>query len=137
MNLGKGLPQDNAEALKWYRLAASRDATAQFNLGAMYEYGHDRLGVAQDYAEAFKWYVSAADQGDANAQFHLGNMYESGLGVQKDYVLAHMHYSLAAVLQDGYKYPAKRRNDLEQRMSPEQIAEAQKRAREWKPKPGR
>jgi uncharacterized protein len=135
--LGQGLPQDNAEALKWYHLAASHDATAQFNLGAMYEYGHDRLGVVQDYAEAFKWYVSAADQGDANAQFHLGNMYENGLGVPKDLVLAHMHYSLAAALQDGYKYPVKRRNDLEQRMSPAQIAEAQTLVRAWKPKPGR
>jgi uncharacterized protein len=73
----------------------------------MYEYGNDRLGLAQDYVEAFNWYLRAANQGDDNAQLHLGTMYEQGRGVPQDYVLAHMHYSLAAALQDGYKHPQK------------------------------
>lgn len=38
--LGQGVPQGKAEALKWYRLAADHDATAQFNLGSMYEFGN-------------------------------------------------------------------------------------------------
>jgi uncharacterized protein len=97
----------------------------------------DGLGVAQDYAEALKWYLRAADQGDANAQFRLGTMYEQGHGVPQDYILAHMHYDLAAALQDGYKHPVNKRDNLEGRMTPEQIAEAQKLAREWKPKPER
>jgi TPR repeat protein len=107
--LGQGVPQDNAEALKWYGLAAAHDPTAQFNLGAMYEFGNDRLGLAQDYAEAFNWYLRAADQGDANAQLHLGTMYEQGHGVPQDFVLAHMRYNLAAAVQGGYKLAVNRR----------------------------
>ena len=52
-------------AVNWYRLAADRDATAQFNLGDMYEFGQ---GVPQDYEEAVNWYRLAADQGNATAQ---------------------------------------------------------------------
>ena len=37
---GQGVPQDYAEAVKWYREAADQDDTdAQFNLGLMYENG--------------------------------------------------------------------------------------------------
>ena len=74
--MAKGVPQDYAEALKWYRLAADQgDASAQYNLGVMYAEGR---GVPQDYAEALKWYRLAADQGYADAQFNLGVMYANG-----------------------------------------------------------
>ena len=67
---GKGVPQNDAEAMNWYREAADRGETnAQCNLGTMYLTGQ---GVPQDYAEALKWYRKAADQGNANAQFNLG-----------------------------------------------------------------
>ena len=57
---GQGVPQDDAEAVKWYRLAAEQgDTEAQFNLGLMYRNGQ---GVPQDYAEAVKWYRLAAEQ---------------------------------------------------------------------------
>ena len=37
---GQGVPQDYAEAVKWYRLAADQgDARAQNNLGVMYANG--------------------------------------------------------------------------------------------------
>jgi TPR repeat protein len=49
-----GVPQDYAEAMKWYREAAEQGlAQAQHNLGVMYDQGQ---GVPQDYAEAMKWY---------------------------------------------------------------------------------
>jgi hypothetical protein len=76
---GKGVKQDYAEAVKWYRKAAEQgDAKAQFNLGAAYKSGE---GVQQDYAEAEKWYRKAAEQGYAGAQFNLGCMYANGEGV--------------------------------------------------------
>jgi len=63
---GKGVPQDYAEAAKWYRKAAEQGyAEAQFNLGTMYDEGR---GVRQDYAEAAKWYRKAKDQGVAGAK---------------------------------------------------------------------
>ena len=37
---GEGVPQDHAEAARWYRLAAEQgNASAQFNLGVAYENG--------------------------------------------------------------------------------------------------
>jgi hypothetical protein len=51
---GKGVPQDDAEAVKWFLKAAQQDdQKAQFNLGVMYQ---DGLGIPQDHAEAIKWY---------------------------------------------------------------------------------
>ncbi len=73
----------------------------------------------------------AAEQGDEVAQFSLGDMYESGTGVPQDYVLAHMWFNLAAA--KGYPFARDRRDYLAQYMTPDQIAEAQRLAREWKP----
>ncbi len=77
---GQGVPQDDAETVKWYRKAAEQGvAGAQYNLGHMYDEG---LGVRQDDARAVKWYRKAAEQGVAYAQFNLGVMYRNGQGVQ-------------------------------------------------------
>lgn len=79
---GWGVPQDHAEAVKWYRKAAEQgEAVAQSNLGMMYDQGR---GVPQDYAEAIRWYSKAADQGVANAQNNLGVMYRYGQGVTQE-----------------------------------------------------
>ena len=62
----EGVTQDYAEAVKWYRKAANQgNATAQNNLGWMYQYG---LGVTQSKSEARKWYEKAAAQGDESAK---------------------------------------------------------------------
>ena len=67
---GQGVPQDYAQALKWYRKAADQGfAGAQNNLGALYANGQ---GVPQDYARGREWYRKAADQGYAAAQNNLG-----------------------------------------------------------------
>ena len=66
---GKGVAEDDAEAVKWYRKAADQgDADAQLNLGVIYDNGK---GVAEDDAEAKKWYRKAAGQGLAVARYHL------------------------------------------------------------------
>ena len=53
------------KALEWYTKAAEQgDATAQYNLGACYEYGE---GVEQDMEKAVELYRKAAEQGDADA----------------------------------------------------------------------
>ncbi|HTO14102.1 MAG TPA: hypothetical protein VMQ51_21195, partial [Candidatus Binatia bacterium] len=55
---GHGVPQDFAEALKWFLPAAAQgDAQAQFSLAIMYGAGQ---GVTQDYVEAYKWSTLAA-----------------------------------------------------------------------------
>jgi uncharacterized protein len=80
--LGQGVPQDSAEAARWYRKAADQgDAISEYILGVLYDEGQ---GVTQDYAEAARWFRKAADQGDADAQFRLGDTYRQGQGVPKD-----------------------------------------------------
>ncbi len=85
-----------------------------------------------DYATALRIFRQLADQGYASAQFNLGVMYGNGQGVTQDYVRAHMWYSLAAAR--GQKDAGKWRDNLAEKMTPAQIAEAQRLAREWKPK---
>jgi TPR repeat protein len=58
-------------------------------------------------------------------------MYEKGEGVAQDYVEAHKWYNLAAA--QGEKIASNNRDSIAKEMTPEQIAEAQKLAREWKP----
>jgi len=77
---------DYATALRLFQpLADQGNATAQGNLGVMYDAGQ---GVPQNYAEAAKWSRKAADQGHANAQFNLGVMYDDGQGVPHNYAEA-------------------------------------------------
>jgi len=119
---------DYATAMQLFRpLADQGNAIAQFNLGVMYE---NSKGVPQDYAEAMKWYLLAADQGGAGAQFNLGGMYANGKGVPRDYVRAYMWFNLAAA--QGIQGAERNRDGTALHMTPEQIAEAQKLAREWK-----
>ena len=123
---GRGVLQDHAEAVKWWKLAAAQgDASAQYNLGVRYD---DGRGVVQDYAEAVKWYRLAAAQGYALAQYNLGLMYGTGRGVPMDYVRAHMWFNLAAVKGDADA--VKNRDIAAKTMTPQQMAEAQKLARE-------
>ncbi len=69
---GKGVPQDDAEAARWYRLAAVQGLDrAQFNLGIMYATGR---GVQQDYVQAYLWFSLAAAQGHGSAQKFRDNV---------------------------------------------------------------
>jgi len=121
---------DYATALKeWKLLAEQGHASAQYNLGVMYANGQ---GVPQDYAEAMKWYRKAAEQGNAGAQNNLGVMYANGQGVPQDYIQAHMWWNLSAA--QGNKVAVQNRDLIASKMSPEQVAQAQRLAREWKPK---
>ena len=61
----QGVLQDDAEALRWFRLAAEQGhAAAQYNLGFMYRTGR---GVPENPGEAIRWWRLAAEQGNAGA----------------------------------------------------------------------
>ena len=123
---GKGVVQDYAESVKWFRLAARQgDAWGQYNLRFGYANGQ---GVAQDYVEAVKWYRLAEQQGNANAQNNLGFMYDNGLGVVQNYVKAHSWFNLSEA--SGVAMAIKIRDGLAKRMTPLQIADAQKLAQD-------
>ena len=129
---------DYATALRLFTPLAERGEAASENmLGVLYEGG---LGVPQDYAEAVKWFRFSSDQGDPAAQNNLGGMYEDGEGVPRNYGAAYFWYSLAAAREryDAWRgWYAYNRDRAAQHLTPAQIAEAQRLAREWKPKPER
>jgi len=127
---GQGVTKDDAKARQWYEKAAVQGhAEAQVNLGILLMYAR---GGQQDYKMAVYYLRLSANQGNDLAQRRLGQMYERGDGVPQDYVKAYMWYSLGAA--NGMEAGARLRDALAKRMDPDQIAEAQKLAREWKPK---
>ncbi len=138
----RGVPKDDTEAVKWYRNAAEQgQVEAQLALARWsYRCGVDipdpfcdfKDQVNADYTEAAKWYRLAAEQGNAEAQRNLGIMYTEGQGVPQDYVMAHKWLNLAAAQGGRTRDTAvKVRDAVAAKMTPEQIVEAQRLAREW------
>ena len=82
-------------------------------------------------AEALTEWRTAAATGDRRAMLALGRLYLQGLGAPQDYVLAHMWFNLSA--SRGEMAALKERDALTAKMTPSERAEAQKRAREWRP----
>ena len=96
------------------------------HLGVMYSRGE---GVPEGHAEAVRWYRLAAEQGDALAQTNLGFMYGNGDGVPRDLVFAYMWFNLSAA--QGNETAQRNNEMIEQVMTREEIAEAQRLSREW------
>jgi len=110
--------------------AEAGDAESQVELGRRYDEG---AGVVKDRAEAAKWYRKAAEQNSVNAQFNLGMCYEEADAGTEDWAEVYKWLSLAAM--QGHERAKKFMTVLEsQLMTPEQIAQGQKRAREFKPR---
>ena len=134
-NYEKGMkqykPDDVAAAVRELKpLAEQGNAEAQFNLGSLYYQG---WGVPQDYREAAKWLRKAAEQNHTFAQATLGTIYAEGAQevIEKDLPQALMWFILAAA--QGDMEAREFRDSLAMRMTPKQITEAQKLAREFKP----
>lgn len=95
-------------------------------------------GVARDHAQAAQWFQRAANQGYAAAQFQLGNMYYGG-ELTKDDVEAYKWYSLAvinfpAALAAERASGVQARDFVANKLTKEQLADGQRRAREWTPR---
>ncbi len=81
-----GVKRDYAQALDWYRRAASHGSSnAETNLGFMAEKG---WGQPQSYDQAFSWYYKAAEHGNAEAMENIGYNFQNGVGVAIDYAKA-------------------------------------------------
>lgn len=115
---------------EWLEPAEQGLAQAQYRLGTLYESGQ---GVVRDFTSASKWYRRAAQQGHTIAQHMIGLTYAYGLGVAQDAVAAHMWLDLAVA--GGAANAGIIRDSVAARMTPEQIADARRMAREWQPKP--
>lgn len=137
-DIGRGVPVDYAEAMKWIRKSAEQgNAEAQSNLANMYRFGE---GVPVSKVEGLKWLQKSAAQGFYGAFLNLGHVYLHGDGVPIDFVQAYMWYRLASnsastpkslyVRQKADSFLA----NLTSKMTPEQVVEAERRARDWKPR---
>ena len=92
-----------------------------------------------DYKEAYRLIKPLAEQGNAEAQYNLGGMYFRGRGVPQDFVLAHMWFNLSVSRVPASEGETREATEIiidlvASKMTPYQIAEAQRLAREWKPK---
>ncbi len=122
---GDMVPRSSGKAVRWYRKAALQNfASAQHRLGLMYA---DGRGVGRDFDQARYWLVRAAAQGHAVSQNRLGVMYERGEGVVQDFAEAYKWFSLA-VGQNQKVFAMANREALLRRMTPDQVAEGQRRA---------
>ena len=129
---GRGVNPNAVEAARWFRLAAEQGyLDAESELGNCYLQG---LGVVKDSTQGVHWIRQAAEKGSALAQQSLGVCYERGTGVPKDYVEAYKWYALAAAQDDEHGADIRvSLAKLETNLTPEQLSEAQRLAREFKP----
>jgi hypothetical protein len=120
-------PAQQEERERWYRMAAEQGhAVAERNLGlTLYKY--------PTHPEAAKWLRVAADKGDATAQRNLALLYESGLGVPRSLVEAYKWYALDAENDgDDFWGSSKRRDQVRRKLTPDQLAEAERLVQEWR-----
>jgi TPR repeat protein len=127
---GRGVPKNEVLAVQLFQQAADTGhAEAEHMLGYMYSNGLG--GLTQDWVKANIWVRKAAEQGLAVAQDDLGVSYGDGRGVPQDWVECYMWIRMAANQRNTQAI-----QDLDYakaRMTPEQIAQAEQRAKEWKP----
>jgi TPR repeat protein len=120
--------------MAWFRKAAEQGhANGQFSLASLY---YSR----KEYGPAASWYRRAAEQGNALAQIRLARMYAEGPGLARDDIQAFRWFAVAAARgADSYDRTnaAKGRDTTATKMTPAQVAEAERLVREWKPKPER
>ena len=124
---------DYVRAASLLLLEAERGSpVAQTYLGYMYQYG---LGVPRDYVIATSWLHQAAEQGEPTGQFLLGLLFDKGYGVPQDWVEAEVWLNLAAAHAAGTQrdYFARVRDAVAQKLTLDQLAEAQRRASAWAP----
>ena len=121
---GVGMPENNTEAVRWYRIAAEKgNIKAQSLIGTAY---HRGIGFAVDDVQATQWLGKAAEQMDPLAQFQLGEGFESGWAGQKDNAEAYKWYLLSA--SQGYTKANKKVTSIENIINKTQRTDGQKRA---------
>jgi uncharacterized protein len=129
---GYHVPQDYAEAAKWYERAAERgDPRAQGRISLFYWSGK---GVPKDLVRAHMW-ANLAVAGEQSKYQDQINDINAGPGTKKQ------KEEVIQVLRNSRERPVKAaiqmRSAIESEMTPAQISEAQRLARDWKPISGK
>lgn len=123
---GQGVDKDYDKAIELYKKAAEHgNSLSQYSLGEMYYKG---LGTEKNLRESAKWHRKAAKKGYGLSQYQLSRMYYKGEGIIQDYVEAYKWANLAAMKID---WASSLRDKIKKDMTPEQIAEGQRRASEF------
>ena len=94
----------------------------------MFHYAFEAL-TAGSYSLAYKGLLELSEKGSSISQYFLAEMCLKGMGVLQDFSQAHMWFNIAA--SQGHKKAKAHLDRLNNKMSVDQIAEAQKLAREW------
>lgn len=128
---GEGVPINGVEALKWFYLARRLDSVAVLITELEKVLTPEQIAMAQKLWE--EWRPKSTQQQYALEQYNLAVRYAEGKGMPKDAVEACKWFHLSSA--QGNEEAAKYRALVEKTMTPEQIAEAQKLAKEWKPTP--
>lgn len=123
------VPPNPKKAVALFRKAAESGlADAQFELGNLYGFGVDGV-LPQDKKQEVYWLRKAATQGQPYALGNLGFMYSKGQGVPRDLPIA---YALLSIAKTGGYRTFGYVRELASTMSPQQIEEGKKLAREWR-----
>ena len=129
--LGQGVEKDSAKAVEFYTKAAEQgQAESQHGLGLRLLWGD---GADKDPQKAAAWFTAAANQGVTDSDTWLGDMYWKGEGVAQDPVEGYKWLLLA---KDKFFITHRNGVTLEQfaaQLTPEQLAEAQQRAKDFVP----
>ena len=128
--------RDYTESAKWYLAAALQgNAVAQVSIGGAYA---DGRGVEQDLENAEFWLRIAADQGHWLGSGLLGDLHRGSHPSRPgDFVQAYRWYTVGAMIlaeigrEDILEGMLMRRSRIAERMTPEEIAEAEELAAGW------
>ena len=94
----------------------------------IFNYSFD-LYSKESFNEAYEGFQNLAQKGSAVCQYFLGVMYLRGYGALQDFIMSHFWFNLAA--SKGYKKARFHLAKLTNSMSADQVAEAQRMARDW------
>lgn len=134
-HMGMGVPPSYKDAAEWYRKSADAGKLdAIFTMGVVYEGG---IGVPRSAKEAFTWYKKSADRGFYPGQLKIAHMYATGRGIKKDPPNAYLWYAIAErstprTGNDKNEIPIVK-DKLSTMMTKEQVADADRKAKAWKP----
>jgi TPR repeat protein len=112
------------------KAARAGNVESAYELGKVYEYG--LLGATPDESRSARWYRAAAELGHRSAQFEVSIGYYKGRGVAQDKAEAAKWWTIA--MANGASVPEWMRASVESaeaKLTPEEIAEGKRRAREW------
>lgn len=138
-HMGMGVPPSYKDAAEWYRKAADAGKLdAIFTMGVVYEGG---IGLPRNGKESFAWYKKSADRGFYPGQLKVANMYAKGQGTKKDPAASYLWYAIAERFSprtgnDRFEIPIIK-DKLSALMTKEQVADADRKAKAWKPVAGK